>query len=88
MYFNYDEQPFDDRPLISDSLERMRSLHLLRASYVLLATITELQAHFKFPGAHINERIKNVWDAIMPHMDVKELYSGHYEKLMKDSGIS
>ena len=69
-------------------MERMRSLHLLRASTVLLATITELQAYFKFDGANINKRIREVWDVLLVHMDVKELYDARYAQLMKDRGIS
>jgi hypothetical protein len=88
MYFNYDEQPFDDRHFISDAMERMRSLHLLRASSLLLATITELQAYFKFNGANINERIRKIWDTLLVHMDVKELYDARYAQLMKDKGMS
>jgi hypothetical protein len=88
MYFNYDQQPFDDRPLIIDAMERMRSLHLLRASVILLATITELQAYFKFDGANINKRIRQVWDILLVHMDVKELYDARYAQLMNDKGIS
>jgi hypothetical protein len=66
----------------------MRSLHLLRASSLLLATITELQAYFKFDGANINERIRKVWDALLVHMHVKELYDARYAQLMKDKGIA
>jgi hypothetical protein len=88
MYFNYDQQPFDDRPLIRDAMERMRSLHLLRASTVLLATITELQAYFKFDGANINKRIREIWDVLLVHMDVKELYDARYVQLMKERHIT
>ena len=69
-------------------MERMRSLHLLRASTVLLATITELQAYFKFDGANINKRIREIWDVLLVHMDVKELYDARYVQLMKERGIS
>jgi len=55
---------------------------------VLLATITELHAFFKFDGANINKRIREIWDVLLVHMDVKELYDARYAQLMKDRGMS
>jgi hypothetical protein len=51
--------------------------------------ITELQAHFRFDdaGARINERIHEMWKALMPSFDVKELYDERYKKLMEDKRI-
>jgi hypothetical protein len=69
-------------------MERTRSLHLLRASAVLLAMISELQAYFKFDGANINRRIREIWDILIVHMDVKELYDARCRQLMKDAGIA
>jgi hypothetical protein len=50
--------------------------------------VTELQAHFHFDGASIDERIHKMWNALMPTFAVKELYSERYEQLMKDKGIN
>ena len=87
MYYTYKEQPFEDRPKIEDALERTRSLHLMRASLVLLATITELQIFFRFTDANIDSRIRKIWDAVLVHFEAKELYDGHYKALMEQKGI-
>jgi hypothetical protein len=55
---------------------------------VLLCMITELQAHCRFYGADINERICKMWDALMPLLEAKELYDGRYRQLMEERGIA
>jgi hypothetical protein len=55
---------------------------------VLLCLITELQAHCRFDGARINERICKVWEALLPLFEAKELYDGRYLKLMQEKGIA
>jgi uncharacterized protein Usg len=86
-YFLYNEQPFDDRPTIDNELERGRDLHMTRASVILLATITEIQAFFHFKDANIDSRLHGVWNAVMELMEAKELYDGRYANLMKDKSI-
>ena len=39
----------------------LMSLHMSRAAAVLLCIITEVQAHFNFDGANINQRIHRIW---------------------------
>jgi hypothetical protein len=87
MYYRYKEQPFDDRPKIDDALLRMRALHMMRASVVLLSTITELQVFFHFRDANIDSRLHKVWNPVLVHMEARELYDGRYAQLMKDKGI-
>src|SRR5208283_5708750 len=59
-----------------------------KAAAILLCIVTELQAHFHFDGANIDERIHKIWNALMPAFAVKQLYSERYEQLMKDKGIN
>lgn len=87
MFYTYKEQPFEDRPKIDDALERTRSLHVMRASLVLLATITELQLFFHFRDANVDSRLRKIWEAMLDHIEVIELYSGHYKTLMDKKGI-
>jgi hypothetical protein len=49
-----------------------------------------MQAYFRFDddGARINERIHEMWDALMPVLEVKELYDERYAQLMKDNRIN
>jgi hypothetical protein len=87
MFYTYKEQPFEDRPKIDDALEQTRSLHLMRAALVLLATITELQLFFHFADANIDSRLHQVWNAMLLQMEAVELYTERYKGLMEQRGI-
>jgi hypothetical protein len=87
MFYTYKEQPFEDRPKIDDALERTRSLHLMRASLVLLVTITELQLFFHFSDANIDSRLHQVWNAMLIQIETIELYSDRYKDLLEKRGI-
>ena len=78
--------PHEHRP-DENSFERMFSMHVGQMAGVLLAITTEVQAHFHFDGADINERIHKMWDALMPVFAVKELYQERYKQLMTDKAI-
>jgi len=90
MFYVQDSAPHEDRERIVDAHDRVFSSHIGRAALVLLCTITELQAYFRFDddGARINERIHQIWTALMVVPEVKEVYDGRYEKLMRDRGIN
>jgi hypothetical protein len=87
-YYLTDFLPHEARPKIADSYEMFLSTHIGRAALILLCIVTEIQAHARFHGHNIDERIVRMWDALMPLYDTKELYDGHYVKLMADRGIS
>jgi hypothetical protein len=84
MYYVSDSMPHDDRPKIDEMHPKILGFHLARAAIVLLSIVTELQAHFHFDGARINERIHQVWKALMPIFEARELYDERYSQLMKD----
>jgi hypothetical protein len=67
---------------------RVFSLHLLRVVGILLCILTEIQAKFRFDGAHINERLVKGWDAVDAALEIKRLRDLRYNQLMKDSGIT
>jgi hypothetical protein len=67
--------------------EKMISLHIFRAAAVLLAMLTEVQAYFRFDGARIDQRMHEIWKALLPVFGVKELYEGRYAQLLKDKGM-
>jgi hypothetical protein len=79
--------PHEERPKLAEASLKNIFLHMARASAVLLCILTEIQALFRFDGARINERLRDVWNATLPAPDVKELYESRYERLMKDKGI-
>jgi hypothetical protein len=87
MYYVADSIPHDDRLKLDEAHPKILSFHLARAAAILLCIVTELQAHFHFDGASIDERIHKLWNVLMPVFEVKELFSERYEQLMKDRHI-
>ena len=50
--------------------------------------MTELQLLFNFDGANIDKRTMEIWAALMPLFEAKELYDEHYCALLKEKGIA
>jgi preprotein translocase subunit Sss1 len=69
------------------AVEDLIASHLARASGLLICIVTEIQGYFRFEGANINQRIHQVWDALLAMPDIKELFDERYAKLMSDRGI-
>jgi hypothetical protein len=65
--------PHEERPKLEEVSLKGIFHHITRASAVLLCILTELQAFFRFDGARINERLCDVWAALLPAPDVKDL---------------
>ena len=80
--------PHEERPKLEEASLKDIFHHMTRASAVLLCILTELQAFFRFDGARINERLRDVWAALLPAPDVKDLHDLRYAQLMKEKGIS
>jgi hypothetical protein len=79
--------PIDDRPMVDNASEELIAVHIPRLAAILLCVLTELQAHFRFDGANIDQRLHEVWNALVTAPEVKELYDARYAQLMKDKGI-
>jgi hypothetical protein len=88
IYYVADSLPIEERRDVEDMHPRVLGRHLPLAAAILLCIVTELQAHFHFDGANIDERIHQIWNALMPSFVVKELYTERYEKLMNDKNIT
>ena len=67
--------PHEFRPIVESQPNDLVSIHVPRAAAILLCTLTELQAHFRFKGARINERLHQIWSALLVVPDV--LAGGH-----------
>lgn len=82
--------PIEERPKLDELHPIKLATHISQAAGVLVGTVTELQAYFRFDdsGARINERIHEVWNALMPTFTVKELYESRYKQLMEEKGIN
>lgn len=87
MFYVPDEIPHEERARFEDYADRSRSMHVGRVAGILLCILTELQAYFRFDGANINRRLHEVWNALLPVFEIRELYDERYAKLMKDRRI-
>jgi hypothetical protein len=89
LFFLPDKIPHEERETFHTVVvTRMIATHVSRTAAVLLCTLTEVQAHFRFDGANINKRLHEVWNALIPVPEIRELYDLRYAQLMKDKGIT
>lgn len=86
-YFMYDSIPRDQRPGINTMYLAFLTRHISRAAMVLISIVTELQLHFRFDGHRINERIVEMWNALVNVFEIKEIYDERYEALLRAKGI-
>lgn len=88
IFYTPSDIPWDYRQKFEDvGIDQMISMHLARVAGVLLCTLTEVQAYFRFDGANINRRLHEMWDALIPVLEIKELYDERYAQLMQKKGI-
>jgi hypothetical protein len=83
-----DDLPHEDRPKVDEIFQVALSIHLPRVSAILLIILTEVQTHFKFDGARINQRLHEVWVALSVAPEIKDLFDQRYADLMKEKGIN
>jgi hypothetical protein len=88
MYFIEDALPHANRTQIENAYPVFMTQHLGRAALILLCLVTELQFFFRFDGADINKRIMEMWKALVPLFEAKELYDEHYAGLLIETGIA
>ena len=86
-YFLKDHLSHELRSRVDESYEQLLSTHIARSAVVLVSTVTELQLRCRIPEHGINERISEVWKAILPLSEAHELYTERYARLMRDAGI-
>ncbi len=86
-YYMHDFLPHEQRDQLEETYDAFLSMHIGRSATVLLCILTEIQAHCRFDDANINERICNIWHALLPLRTTQELYDARYDKLMAERGI-
>jgi hypothetical protein len=79
--------PHEHRPQLDDNFETLLSIHIPRVAAILLCILTETQAYFRFDGARINQRLHEIWNALILAPEIKELYDERYAELMKEKGL-
>jgi hypothetical protein len=87
-FYTSKDIPHELRPMVETMFETVLSIHIPRVAAVLLCMLTEVQAYFCFDGARIGQRLHQVWNALLPAPEVKELYDERYANLMRVKGIS
>ncbi len=76
--------PLEMRAGLDDAADRHMAMHFGRAAGILLCLLTEIQHFYKFVGAEIDKRLGQMWTAMMPIFDVRELYDYRYKGLLRD----
>jgi hypothetical protein len=87
IFYMAEEVPYEQQQKFETMTQRVIYLSMSRVAAILLCTLTEVQAYFRFEGARINQRLHQVWKALIPVLEIKELYDKRYAKLMEDRGI-
>ncbi|HXZ11331.1 MAG TPA: hypothetical protein VEG64_02975 [Candidatus Sulfotelmatobacter sp.] len=87
-FYSPRDVPHEKRDEFDEAVDAMISMHLKRVVGVLLCVLTEVQAHFRFEGARINQRLHRAWDAVIAAAEIRELYDLRYKKLMEDRGLN
>lgn len=87
-FFILDSFDHETRSKIGESYGEFATITLSRAALLLLCMATEVQAHCRFYGANINERIVKMWQALLGLFEAKQLYDERYCSLMRDRGIA
>jgi hypothetical protein len=78
-----DRIPLDQRDGLLDVDDRNIAMHLGRASGVLAMLLTEFQHFYKFAGHEIDQRLAQIWAALIPMAEVRELYEYRYKEILR-----
>jgi hypothetical protein len=65
-------------PALDNYRLRHFAMHFARAAALLLCLLTEIQHSFKFDGANIDKRLREIWTAMLGFYEVKELFDFRY----------
>ena len=83
-----DKVPVEERSRILAVGDRLNTMHIGRAAAVLLCLLTEIQHFYKFEGsARIDERLGEIWAAMLPLYEANELYRSRYHSLLKKPSL-
>lgn len=75
--------PIENRDLVRSAALRHITMHIGRAAGLLLCLLTELQHFFKFNDFDIDNRLRQVWTALVPLYEVRELYDFKYSAILR-----
>jgi hypothetical protein len=75
--------PQEKRAELEDAADRHTATHFARAAGILLCLLTEVKHFYKFDGAEIDRRLREIWAAMTPMVEVRELYEFRYKGLLR-----
>jgi hypothetical protein len=80
-----DHLPHEMRtPQLDDLRLRSFFMHYARAAVLLLSLLTEIQHHFRFDGANIDKRLREIWTAMLHIYEARELYDFRYNAILRE----
>lgn len=78
-----DSLSHDKRGTITDdAAHRYIAMHFGRTAGILLCLLTEIQHCFRFDDADIDKRLAEIWRAMIPVYEVRELFDFRYKTLL------
>jgi hypothetical protein len=83
-FIAYDSLPHRMRNDALDNYSlRNFTMHFGRASGLLLCLLTEIQHYFKFDDSNVDTRLRDIWIAILPMYEIRELYDFRYKSILR-----
>lgn len=79
-----DRLPHEMREQVQTAALRYITMHIGRAGGLILCLLTELQHFYKFDDFDIDKRLRQVWTAMTPLYEVRELYDFRYSSLLRE----
>jgi hypothetical protein len=83
-----DRLPHEMRDQVQTAALRHITMHIGRAGGLLLCLLTELQHFFKFNDFEIDKRLRQVWTAMVPLYEVRELYDFRYNNILREPELT
>jgi hypothetical protein len=80
-----DRLPPEQRDDVPSAALRHITMHIGRAGGLLLCLLTELQHFFRFNDFDIDRRLRQVWTAMIPLYEVRELYDFRYNGILREA---
>lgn len=84
-FIGRDRIPHEMRtPALEGYRLRVFFMHFARAAVLLLCLLTEIQHFFNFDGSNIDRRLWDIWAAMLPIYEAKELYDFRYAAILRN----
>ena len=82
-FISDDQVPSEKRDQLNEAVDLNVAMHYGRAAGVLLCALSEIQHFFKFDSADIDQRLRDLWEAMVPVYELREFYDYRYNSLLR-----